>query len=218
MSSTMQTPLKKAYKPFKHMPESWIQTQNESLRKWLTETTCPMAVTLADGGFLWVNPAFERLLEFTLPELLPPNGVKWNDLTVKSSELAFDQALVEELLEENRQNYLLQKTYRKKSGETVDVIIQVIRYPSNGSLECFLVTVMPVEKANEYMASRIRIIERLLTEFIKEDRKSPMQKTFEWAQENKVPAAVIGIFIAFILFGPRVLDFAKEIKTLFFTN
>lgn len=176
-----------------------------------------MAVTLGDGTFLWANKAFESLLQYSLPELTRKDGVKWVDLTTNHKDLETDQELIKELLEESRDQYHLQKAYRKKTGDVVDVIIQVIRYPSKGTVECFLVTIMPVEKANEYMASRIRIIEKLLSDFIK-DRKSPSEKLIEWAQANKIPATILGLFISFLLFGPRVIEFAREVKNLFFNQ
>lgn len=196
--------------------ESWIEKQTHALRLWLTRAQCPMAVSTSDGNFLWANKSFERLLEYSLPELIRPGAPTWKDLTIDKHELATDQELVDELISEAREEYYLQKSYRKKTGDPVSVIIQVIRHPSQGAVEFFMVTVMPVEKANEYMASRLRVLEKLLTEFIKEDRKTPFERFLNWSKENKIYATIIITFFAFLVFGPRVIDFVKEMKDIFF--
>lgn len=128
------------------MPYSWVSKQTDAVAHWVTSTSCPMLVSTEDGGILWVNQAFEKLLGWSAVELVGFSGKpgkKWTDLTVETSDLEADQEMMFGVVTGERSEYYIRKQYRAKGGEAVHVMIHVLRWPRAGGVECFLVTVAP---------------------------------------------------------------------------
>ena len=191
---------------------TWIEKQSESLlRSWLQQTKAPVLATLPNGDILWCNHAFECLLGYNNVELV---GRKtWMDLTASSEELPVDVELMNEAIKGIREDYQLQKPYRTKSGKTVDVLIDVIRYPVNGEFECFLVTVFPLEDGLQFAMGQLSQIRALIIEIMaKQPQGLTMNKIHEFAKEHPFIAAILGLVLATLLFGERVLEVIDAVR------
>lgn len=194
----------------------WLFEQSDSLKNWLQKTNCPLFVAREGGEILWVNRAFEDLLGYTSIELIgiddTLHGKTWTDLTVDKHDLHVDKISIQQLINEEKEQYSLQKAYMSKGGKPIDVIVQVLRWPVSGSaVSCFLVTVTPVDKANEYLVERVKIIEKLLEKLISEsistrNRPTNFDKFWSWVSSNKLLSTFLGILIGSLLFGDRVIE------------
>jgi PAS domain S-box-containing protein len=192
----------------------WIDKQTNSLIKhWLRSTSAPMLASTESGEILWCNTALEKLLGYTEPELTRAvDPVTWTDITGSRSDLSVDQALVSEVIIGTRQSYQLQKQYRHKSGQLVDVIIHVMRWPAIDEMECFLVTVYPVGIAAEQMVQQLISLETTLGEIVKlisQPQASDFDRMTNWIEKHPHVSKGIALFLAFLLFGDRVVEFAQ---------
>lgn len=199
------------------MHTQWLTEQSEALRRWLTSTHCPMLASLEDGTIVWANTAFEELLNYTVVELTGHgsiHGVSWKDLTVNSDDLNADLALIESLKEGHRNEYRLQKSYRKKNGEPVPVLIQVLRWPPAGDVEVYLVTILPLNISTSYLLSEFQSMNKLLVQVLQTNQCSFTDRFVKWAAKNKFAATVLILFVTTFLFGDRVMEIAGQIKSL----
>lgn len=165
------------------------------------------------GRILWCNTALEKLLGYTEPEFTRPGDpITWTDITGSRSDISLDQTLVAEVISGSRQSYQLQKEYRHKSGQLVDVIIHVMRWPAVDEMECFLVTVYPVGIAAEQMVQQLISLETTLGEIVKlisQPQASDFDRLTTWVENHPHVSKGIALFLAFVIFGDRVVEFAK---------
>lgn len=199
----------------------WIDEQTDSLRLWIRRMKAPLLVSKADGTILYANEAFESFLGYSVAELL---RVSWKELTVSDADLEADLAMVRSVQEGTRMEYEQQKSYRHKRGHPKECFIHVLRYPLLGpEIDCFLVTVRPLDGNQDYIARqlenfRLAQLEQveMLAEVIEEKRRSSFERAWQWATENKLVAGAAGLFFSTFLFGDRALEHAANIKKLFF--
>lgn len=205
------------------MPAKWIDSQSESVRHWLRESACPMIASTPDGGIVWANEATERLLGYSVAELVSAPGSpgkSWEDLTVDLRDLAADQAMVQALVSEEREDYQLQKSYRAKDGTPVPCMIHVLRWPPHGPLECCLVTLMPLGAGSDFMVVELVKLRRAIADMNARPAAAASElwplaaKIGTWANENKLAAAAVLLWISTLLAGDRVLMVAERIKIL----
>ena len=205
--------------------KDWLADNDGALPVWVRHTKVPLLATLPDGSILWANAAMERLLDYTVSELLE---MTWTELTAASNDADKDAQMAAMLVDGStgRVSYEFRKSYRKKNGEMVPVVIDVIRYPLHGgeeSFKAFLVSVMPIESSAQFAIKEVHALRDQLVEFMTkiEERREVSQKEplsdrlLKWATDNPTKAGVILAFLAFLLFGDRVLEILQEIRGLF---
>lgn len=184
----------------------WLTKQKrEVLEDWVRRTKTPMLSTLPDGTILWTNEAFERFLGYTSAELA---GEKtWVELTRQDDDLEFDQQMVADVVAGHQTDYQLRKHYQQKSGQYRECVIDVMRYPLQGEFEFFLVAVVPVDVGVELAISQLGQIRKLILEMMsREPAGLTFNKFWGWATKNKLVASIIGVILAFLLFGERVFE------------
>lgn len=200
------------------MPYTWIQNQPDAVVHWVNSTSCPMLVSTDDGGILWVNQSLERLLGWSAVELVghgQNKGKKWTELTVETEDLAHDRELLRGVVVGERNEYYLHKQYRSKSGEAIHVMIHVLRWPTQGEIKCYLVTVSPLNRGSEYLVGEISALKTMISKTLLAPKETIIEKHLNWADRNKVMAGMLYLFAAYLLFGERVISAAREIKSLF---
>lgn len=198
----------------------WIESiPSKALKQWISETRVPMLAFTPDGGILWCNAAFEDFLEYSIVELVGPRGKSWNDLTSSSEDAAADMILVRQVEAGARKDYMFQKSYRSKSGRDRKCQIHVLRYPATGDFECCLVSVIPLDAANDMLlqelqelrAHQVKILDHLITK-----PPSYFERYLAFSKERPVHSAIATLFAMAMLFGTQVLEIAQAIREVFF--
>ena len=102
----------------------------------------PMGFVGEDSRFVWVNPAYEALLGYSLIEL---RDMSWEDITVQH-DIGGDRDSVKAVLRGEIQEYTMAKRYKHKFGHKIPVILSVIRFPRvvGEPFACFIVEAAPV--------------------------------------------------------------------------
>lgn len=102
----------------------------------------PLARVGIDNRFIWVNDAFSRLVGYSISELT--NGMTWVDITIQE-DVGSDMLSIKEILDGKRLMYTMEKTYRGKHGDEVEVNLTVFRYPLHPHTDviCFIAHAMP---------------------------------------------------------------------------
>ena len=190
---------------------AWIDEQPDSLLKsWLERTHAPMLATLPSGEILWVNASFEQLLGYTAPELV--GRITWKQLTDDTDDLEADVALSQQTINGDRENYLLQKPYRTKHGPQKRVVIDVLRYPSHGEFECFLVTALPTDRGIEFAMGQLADLRELCLEIAANSQRGvTFESVAKVYEEHPVIVTIVGLVIGTLLFGDRVLEIFNAI-------
>jgi PAS domain S-box-containing protein len=188
---------------------TWLKAQGQGvLEDWIRHTKAPMLATMPDGKILWVNSSFEDLLGWTSVELI--GKLTWMELTDDKEELQADIDLVAEIVAGDRNNYQLQKPYKKKNGAPVRVVIDVVRYPQNGEFECFLVTVFPVDRGVEFAMGQLSEIRKMLLTLISQEPTGlTFAKVSTFSKERPIVAAIVATLLGVLLFGERVYEIVK---------
>lgn len=188
---------------------AWLKEQKQGvLEEWLRHTKAPMLATLPSGEILWVNAAFEDLLNWTSVELV--GKMTWKELTDNKEELKADIELAAECIAGTRHNYQLQKPYRTKNGPQKRVVIDVVRYPQTGEFEFFLVTVFPVDRGVEFAMAQLAEIRTMLVQLIGQQPSGlTFGKVTEFSKDRPLIAAAIATLLGVLLFGERVFEILK---------
>lgn len=130
---------------------TWLASKDcEMLRTWARKNRVPMLASAADGRIHWTNESFENLLGYNEYELT--SGKKWTDISVNDSSLEADERMVDELVSGRRDEFSVRKQYLPKNSSPVWVEIHVMRWPTGGSVDCFLVTVVPLKDGSQAVA------------------------------------------------------------------
>lgn len=167
-----------------------------------------MLATLPSGEILWCNEAFENLLGWTNVELV--GRLTWKDLTSDQEELSYDLALVQETVDGTRTDYQLQKEYRTKNGSPKRVVIDVLRYPTSGEFDCFLVAVCPVDHGVQFALNQLNEIRSLIIVLMDSQPTGlTFDKAIAFSKEHPVLASILGIIFSTLLFGERVVEIVK---------
>jgi len=206
----------------------WLDEQTpEAPRYWIRSTMSPMLATLQDGRILWANSSFQRLVEYTAVELTDgERPVYWTDLTVDRGDLAHDLQMAEGLVRGDQTEYQLTKEYKTKSGEIVPVVIHVVRFPSSGDFQCFLVTCYPLRhgeqaalfELQEFRATVERMSEQ--TQHVAECLEKLSQGSDvllpirQWANDHPRVALAVGGLLLLRVAGFSVPDILQLFTTL----
>lgn len=131
------------------------------LQYWNEEGPVARLISKADGSILWANTEFQRLIGYSYSELVD-SSFSWIKLTPNAEDLKHDQEMLQSILNGDRNSYSITKMYRPSGKVDIRVRIHVHRWPLVGSVEFFLVTVIPLINGQllAYEQS-ISIVERL---------------------------------------------------------
>lgn len=210
------------------------------LEGWLSSTDALMLASLADGTVLWANEAFQDFIGYSAYELYGrdnPNRVKWTDFSVPDASLEADVAMANASSLGDIERYDVIKYYRPRSKAPVLCKLCVQRWPRQGELEAFLVTVLPLENgahaAMQEMMSRtdqfLQALGRLqasmdgmatsLHNSITEMRQvSDLESAASaWARiALRYPryAAFVALALALLVIGPNAVTVIKQITEL----
>lgn len=196
----------------------------EMLREWLRGTSAPMLVTVleGDGRILWCNQSFEQLLQYTSVEYYRDhNPITWKQLTIDRGDLEADTMMAQEVIDGTRLEYQLAKQYKRKDGTPCNVQIHVMRYPLQGGFECFLVTVYPLDQGSGFALLELQQIRGDLIALMErmpkpgEDTPTQSDRLFNWINDNPKRGTIAVVFVAFLLFGDRVLEVVAAIMAIF---
>lgn len=115
--------------------EEVVRRSEEILRLTLENTAAGVALADASGRLLRVNPAFCEILGRDLDTL---RTLSWRDIT-HPDDVAEEEALVEEMLNNRRSSYRLKKRYRRGDGRTIwlDTNVSCSRLP-DGTVDFFI--------------------------------------------------------------------------------
>lgn len=97
----------------------------------------PLACVSIDNKFIWVNEAFERLVGYSVSELITKT---WIDIT-EQKDVGGDLASVQSVVNGEIKSYNMSKNYVHKRGNLLPVELSVYRFPSSmlEDLLCFRV-------------------------------------------------------------------------------
>lgn len=99
----------------------------EFFKSLCTDIDYPLACVDPDSKFQWVNHAFERLVGYSVVELI---GKTWMSIT-KQADVGGDLAGVEEVIAGKISEYRMEKAYLHKRGHEVPIELTVRRWPIN---------------------------------------------------------------------------------------
>lgn len=189
----------------------WIDDQPKAIIvDWLRRVNTPLVVSLPDGQILWANPAFEELLGYTCYELCSASKpVTWKSLTVDKADLEIDEMLVDDTVKGLRQGYYIQKRFAHKSGTSVSVVIEVLRYPSAGDFEVFLVACAPMNHGADAMLAQLQTVRELLVPIAEACSRSQgftVADIKELAKSHPKIFWFVVLLFSTLLFGDRVLE------------
>lgn len=120
-----------------------LRESRELFRNAFVESACGMAMTSPTGQFMRVNAAFCELLGYTEKELLEKN---FQQIT-HPEDLEEDIALMQEVLNNNRDKYSMEKRFVRKDGQIVWVLLTVgAVFDSQGHVQYFIKQVQDITR------------------------------------------------------------------------
>jgi PAS domain S-box-containing protein len=151
----------------------------------------PMVVCANSGKILWVNRAFEDFIGYNSWELTvgqSGSGITWDKLSLDDENLDADKAMIAECLAGNIKSYSIKKQYIPKNDKPVWVDMHVIRYPLEGSLKYFMITIIPLKNGTAAAFDlAIKSIKELTEKMHSYSKKVPeMEQTIITGIENKI--------------------------------
>lgn len=96
-------------------------------KEFCVDADHPMACVSTENEFVWVNSAFERMIGYSIAELL---GRTWMEITYQP-DVGGDLASVQSVIEGKIEHYRMVKEYVHKRGHKVQVELIVRRFPKN---------------------------------------------------------------------------------------
>jgi len=121
-----------------HAAEEALLKSEERWRRVFENSAIGVALTTTQGRFMAANTAYQRLVGYTEEEL---RGCSFLDLTHEDDRPA-NAALIAELLDEKRQQFLVEKRYRRKDGQFIWVRNNVSLVPGTESEPRFLMAIV----------------------------------------------------------------------------
>lgn len=99
------------------------------------EANYPLACVGLDNKFIWVNPAFERMIGYSVSELV---NKTWISITTQE-DVGGNLASVQDVIAGNIKSYTTSKSYVHKRGHLIPVDQSVSRFPTSmlENLLCF---------------------------------------------------------------------------------
>lgn len=115
-------------------------SNNADLKFSWWKTACdkspdPIAFVDINNRFVFCNNAWCKLLGYSESELKEKT---WQDIT-KIEDIGSDQAEVDNIRSNKKEEYYLEKTYIRKDRSSITIKLYVHRYPENGDHEGYVV-------------------------------------------------------------------------------
>jgi PAS domain S-box-containing protein len=124
-----------------------LRESRELFRNAFSESACGMTMVAPDGQFLRVNPAFCEMLGYTEDELLQMNF----QTVTHPDDIAEDVAMAQEVLNNVRDRYAVEKRYIRRDGQIVWVLLTVGQVSDgNGAVRYFVTQVQDITRRKEY--------------------------------------------------------------------
>lgn len=186
------------------------------LQHWVVEGKVPRLISKADGSILWCNPEFEDLVGYSLAEF-HRGTMDWRKLTTNQLELETDEEMVRQVLNGDRRDYTLIKSYQSKTRGLVRVQLCAQRWPpatDTADEVLFLCEALPLnghhpascETTHRVMARLAKDVQAMRDEIV--NLKSPateMSDVIEWIvkqiQSHPKTWLSIGSVILVLLLG-----------------
>lgn len=129
----------------------------------------PLAIVQISNYFVWVNPAFERLVGYSVVELI---GKTWMEIT-EQKDVGGDLASVRAVIEGKYSHYRMEKNYIHKRGGKIPVEIIVRRWPESSAEEvlCFRVEASPSKATRPELDEVLRMVEELKFQIAEKSEK-----------------------------------------------
>lgn len=103
----------------------------------------PLAAVSIDNKFIWINSAFEKLVGYSMAELV---GKTWMSIT-NQKYVGGDLAGVQSILDGDRKEYQMDMKYVHRRGHDIPVELTVWRWPTSMAepVFCFRVSACPTK-------------------------------------------------------------------------
>ena len=149
-----------------------IARSEERWRSVFENSAVGVALTDLNGQFIATNPVYQKMLGYTEEEL---QHLRFLDITVEEDR-AHNWTLVNELLEGNRQQFQIEKQYRRKNGSLVWVKNSVSLVPGTERVPRFIMAL------SEDITERKRAEEELRRSetFLAEGQRLSLTGSFSW--------------------------------------
>jgi PAS domain S-box-containing protein len=130
--------------------EAELRESRELFRNAFSESACGMAMVGADGRFLRVNSAFCELLGYTEEELVHSS---FQEIT-HPDDIDDDVAMKQEVLNNVRDRYAIEKRYIRKDGNIVWTLVTVGQVSDEqGNVRYFVSQVQDITRRKEFEAA-----------------------------------------------------------------
>ena len=191
--------------------EEWLDSHPDALATYIRRSRIPHSFTLPDGRFLWANPAWEQMLDYSVVEL---QEISWRAVTASQSDAEYDSRMAKDLASEEptRTSYEFRKSYLRKNGTPVPVVIHVQRFPETGPFRFFIVTSLPEPPVIEVVKQEFREMRK---EHAEREANRLSVRFMELAQKYPKVAMMVTGFILFLFFGEEATQYLREIAKIF---
>ncbi len=143
-------------------------TCRDLLHLVLRESVTGYALVKEDGTFLWVNPAFCKITEFSLAEL---KRKKYQDIT-DPSDLEADVEMAHLVAKGDFETYEMNKSYITKTKKMQPVFLRVTALRTKGAFTFFVAQVAAIDRSAQCLPEngeiRTAVRRNLLFKFLKE--------------------------------------------------
>ena len=194
----------------------WLdRLKNDELKHWLKRTAVPMLASMPSGEVLWCNEAFESLTGYTSSEIV--GKLTWMDLSEAGDDLKADVSMAAEVFSGDREDYMIQKSYKQKNNVPRRCVIHVLRNPYHGDFECYFVSIIPLDHGYEFAVKELEQIRGTILQVMAElrARDSYVKKYFDWLKSSPIQAGIATVVVFVFLFGDRALEIIQKVSVMF---
>lgn len=136
------------------------------------EIDYPLACISTNNKFIWVNTAFEKLVGYSIAQLIDR---EWMEIT-KQSDVGGDLASVNAVMKGKITHYTMSKSYIHKRGHLIPVELTVRRFPRSltENIICFIVEASPAKATRPELEEMQNKLEGMISELrkrIEDDEK-----------------------------------------------
>lgn len=153
-----------------------LAAAEERWRSVFENSAIGVALTDLNGLFLAANPVYEEMLGYTEEEL---RKLTYFDLT-HEEDLEANRTLIEELLEGKRQQFQIEKQYRRKNGSLIWVRNNVSMVPGTERVPRFLMALSEDITERKQAEEKLRRSEA----FLGEGQRLARVGSFSWRVET----------------------------------
>lgn len=157
-----------------------------------------LACVSSDNRFVWVNDEWCKMLGYGPNELI---GKTWMDIT-RSEDIGEDIQTIAQIKDGTREDYYLEKMYKRKDGSFIPISLYVHKFPEIGDLICFMADVKNLSKETpiQELKEQFKTLEINIIEMKKEiaDKKLIKQLSLLIKENWLYITGILG-FLGFII-------------------